>query len=164
VALYTGHPEMPGGLVKTLNPMIHAGILAVRGDPEHDAYLTSIGALPIDAVICNLYPFQEAIAKLDADFEDARGNIDIGGPTMLRAAAKNALGCVAVVDPSDYPVLMEELVENDGCTSHFTRMRLMYKVFEHTAAYDTAIQVYLRETGIGARLKCYDVVQTQGEL
>lgn len=134
---YTGHPEMPGGLVKTLHPKIHAGILAEPGSAEQSAYLAAIEAWPFDMVVCNLYPFRKVASTPGATIEDLRRNIDIGGPTMLRAAAKNFLRVSAVVDPGDYVPLAAEI--RSGGVSRATRLGLAKKAFDHVRDYDQAI-------------------------
>ena len=139
----TGFPEICDGRVKTLHPMIHAGLLAVRSNPEHMKQIEALGVEPIDMVIINLYPFRATIEKPGVTFEDAIENIDIGGPTMLRAAAKNAQDVVVVIDPADYDRVMDEF-EATGDVSLATKRYLQYKVFEHTAQYDCMIQQYLR--------------------
>ena len=139
----TGFPECLDGRVKTLHPAIHAGLLAVRSNPEHMAQIKALGVEPIDMVIINLYPFRQTIAKPGVTFEEAIENIDIGGPTMLRAAAKNAQDVVVVVDPADYERVLSEF-EATGEVSLKTKRYLQYKVFEHTAQYDCLIQQYLR--------------------
>lgn len=139
----TGFPECLDGRVKTLHPMIHAGLLAVRGNAEHMKQLEELGVEPIDMVVINLYPFRQTIEKPGVTFEDAIENIDIGGPTMLRAAAKNAQDVVVIVDPADYAPVLEE-IEATGDVSLKTKRYLQYKVFEHTAQYDCMIQQYLR--------------------
>ncbi|MGB2818936.1 MAG: bifunctional phosphoribosylaminoimidazolecarboxamide formyltransferase/IMP cyclohydrolase, partial [Burkholderiaceae bacterium] len=111
VAQYTGFPEILDGRVKTLNPRIHAGLLARRPDPEHMKSLQEHGIDPIDLLVVNLYPFEQTIAKPDCTFDDAIENIDIGGPAMLRAAAKNHESVAVVVDPGDYGCILEELKE-----------------------------------------------------
>lgn len=139
----TGFPECLDGRVKTLHPMIHAGLLAVRDNAEHMAQIEALGVEPIDMVIINLYPFRATVEKPGVTFEDAVENIDIGGPTMLRAAAKNAQDVVVVIDPADYDRVMDEF-EATGDVSLKTKRYLQYKVFEHTAQYDCMIQQYLR--------------------
>ncbi|MDQ3384466.1 MAG: bifunctional phosphoribosylaminoimidazolecarboxamide formyltransferase/IMP cyclohydrolase [Actinomycetota bacterium] len=129
VAEVTGFPEMPGGLVKTLHPKVHAGILADVGDATHRSYLDAQGVAPIDLVVCNLYPFRS---------EPSVGLIDIGGPAMVRAAAKNHARVGVVVDPADYDTVLIELTQ-DGVLSAPTRRRLARAAFAHTAAYDAAI-------------------------
>lgn len=142
VADYTGFPEMLDGRVKTLNPKIHAGLLARRPDPEHMKALADHHIDPIDIVVVNLYPFEATVAKPDCTFEDAIENIDIGGPTMIRAAAKNHESVAVVVDPADYARVIEELKAN-GEVSAKTRLDLAKKVFCHTARYDGMISNYL---------------------
>ena len=139
----TGFPECLDGRVKTLHPMIHAGLLAIRENEEHMAQIKELGVEPIDMVIINLYPFRATIEKPNVTFEDAVENIDIGGPTMLRAAAKNAQDVVVIIDPADYDKVMDEF-EATGDVSLKTKRYLQYKVFEHTAQYDAMIQQYLR--------------------
>jgi phosphoribosylaminoimidazolecarboxamide formyltransferase/IMP cyclohydrolase len=151
VAEYTGYPEMLDGRLKTLHPMIHGGLLARRDVPEHMAAIKDAGIEPIDLVAVNLYPFTQTIAKPGCALAEAIENIDIGGPTMLRSAAKNYTGVAVVVDPADYPALLEELKTSDGKVSFATRFALAKKVFTHTAAYDGAISNYL--TGLDAGLK-----------
>jgi phosphoribosylaminoimidazolecarboxamide formyltransferase/IMP cyclohydrolase len=140
VSDYTGFPEMMDGRVKTLHPRIHGGILGRRGIDEAVMAEHAIG--PIDLVVVNLYPFEETVAKPGCDLPTAIENIDIGGPTMLRAAAKNHAGVTVLVDAADYPRVLAELEANGG-VSEATRFDLAVKVFEHTAAYDGAIANYL---------------------
>ncbi len=150
---YTGADEMEGGLVKTLQGKVHAGILGERNNPAHQQYLDDFhleghGTEPgvfIDAVIVNLYPFEKVTADPDCTLEQARGNIDIGGPTMLRAAAKNFLGCCPVVDPSDYQLLLEHVARNEGHTNLALRASLAQKVFTETEKYDSRIAAYFAE-------------------
>ena len=139
----TGFPECLDGRVKTLHPMIHAGILAMRGNPEHMQQLEKLGVTPIDVVAINLYPFKQTILKPGVTLEDAIENIDIGGPTMIRAAAKNWQDVSVIVDPADYGKVIEEYKEN-GSVSRDTKFALAGKVFDHTAQYDTMISTYLR--------------------
>jgi phosphoribosylaminoimidazolecarboxamide formyltransferase/IMP cyclohydrolase len=141
VADYTGFPEMMDGRVKTLHPKIHGGILARRG--IDDAVMADNDIRAIDMVVVNLYPFEATIAKPDCDFETAIENIDIGGPTMIRAAAKNHADVAIIVNPSDYPEILKELNNANGALSGATRFNLALKSFEHTARYDTAIATYL---------------------
>lgn len=140
---YTHSPEMLDGRVKTLHPKIHAGLLAKRDNPEHRRQLEDYGWLPIDLVVVNLYPFEQTIAKESFTFSEAIENIDIGGPTMLRAAAKNFQDVAVVVDPSDYPLIIQELEENLGEIGYATKFFLMKKTFAHTAHYDGVITQYL---------------------
>jgi phosphoribosylaminoimidazolecarboxamide formyltransferase/IMP cyclohydrolase len=142
VSAHTGFPEMLDGRVKTLHPKIHGGLLARRDDPAHMAALRDAGIPPIDLLVVNLYPFQATVADPDCRFEDAIENIDIGGPTMLRAAAKNHAGVAVVVDPGDYERVLVELKDN-GVVGDALRFELARKVFAHTAAYDGAIANYL---------------------
>ena len=142
VADYTGFPEMLDGRVKTLNPKIHAGILARRPVAEHMAALEAHGIDPIDIICVNLYPFEQTIAKPDCTFEDAIENIDIGGPTMIRAAAKNHESVAVIVDPTDYASVVAEIKAEGGVTAA-TRLALAKKVFAHTARYDGMITNYL---------------------
>lgn len=139
----TGFPECLDGRVKTLHPKIHGGLLAIRGNSEHMKQIEELGIEPIDIVVVNLYPFRKTIMKEGVTLEEAIENIDIGGPTMIRAAAKNYQDVVVLVDPADYRTVLEELKET-GDVSLKTKFRLSYKVFEHTSHYDTLIQQYLR--------------------
>lgn len=141
VSDYTGFPEMMDGRVKTLHPKVHGGILGRRG--VDDEIMARSGIKPIDLVVVNLYPFEQTIANPDCDLATAIENIDIGGPTMIRAAAKNHADVTIVVDPSDYNSVLEELSGNDQSISQQTRFNLALKSFEHTARYDTAIAAYL---------------------
>ena len=154
VAAYTGYPEMLDGRLKTLHPMIHGGLLARRDVPAHMEAIKDAGIEPIDLVVVNLYPFNETIAKPGCKLADAIENIDIGGPTMLRSAAKNHTGVAVLVDPADYQPLLDELQANAGTVSAATRFALAKKVFTHTAAYDGAISNYL--TGLDAEGKSQD--------
>ncbi|EOS55045.1 bifunctional purine biosynthesis protein purH [Paenibacillus barengoltzii G22] len=138
----TGFPEILDGRVKTLHPAVHSGLLAVRDSEEHQAQMKELGLDYIDLVVVNLYPFQETIAKPDVTYEDAIENIDIGGPTMLRSAAKNHAFVTVIVDAADYGTVLEE-VRTSGDTTLETRKRLAAKVFRHTAAYDALISDYL---------------------
>ncbi len=140
---FTGFPEMLDGRVKTLHPKVHGGILARRDDPAHMAAICAAGIEAIDIVVVNLYPFRETVAKPGCSLEDAIENIDIGGPTMVRAAAKNYKGVGIVVDPDDYAALASELVAGAGLLSEATRFNLSRKAFSHTAAYDGAISNWL---------------------
>ena len=143
VADYTGFPEMLDGRVKTLQPKVHAGILARRDLPEHVETLKQHDIPTIDLVVVNLYPFAATVAKPGCTLEDAIENIDIGGPTMVRAAAKNHAHVAIVTDPADYPDLLAEMQTNDGAVSDATRFDLAKKAFSHTAAYDGMISNYL---------------------
>ena len=143
VADYTGFPEMLDGRVKTLHPRIHAGILARRDSPDHVAAIRAAGIDPIDLVVVNLYPFVQTVAKPGSTLAEAIENIDIGGPAMLRAAAKNYAGVAVVTDPSDYPKLLAEMSGNGGGVSEGMRFALARKAFAHSAAYEAAIGNYL---------------------
>lgn len=141
VSDYTGFPEMMDGRVKTLHPKVHGGILGRRG--IDDVVMAENGIKPIDMVVVNLYPFEQTVAKPDCDLETAIENIDIGGPSMIRGAAKNHNDVAIVVDPTDYEKILTELQANATALSHDTRFRLALKSFEHTARYDTMIAAYL---------------------
>jgi phosphoribosylaminoimidazolecarboxamide formyltransferase / IMP cyclohydrolase len=141
VSDYTGFPEMMDGRVKTLHPKVHGGILARRG--IDDEVMAANGIQPIDMVVVNLYPFAQTIAKPDCDFNSAIENIDIGGPSMIRGAAKNHQDVAVIVDPADYENVLAELKQSSGQLSLQTRFDLALKSFEHTANYDTAIAAYL---------------------
>lgn len=143
VADYTGFPELLDGRVKTLHPRIHAGILAKRDNPAHQSALINAGIPTIDLVVVNLYPFQQTVTKAGVTLEEAIENIDIGGPTMLRAAAKNFAHVGVIADPADYPSILRELEKNGGLLSDETRFQLAQKAFSHSAAYDGAISNYL---------------------
>ncbi|MFY0544838.1 bifunctional phosphoribosylaminoimidazolecarboxamide formyltransferase/IMP cyclohydrolase [Brevibacillus sp. H7] len=140
----TGFPEILDGRVKTLHPNIHSGLLAVRDNEAHQQQLSELNIEPIDLVVVNLYPFKQTIAKPDVTFAEAIENIDIGGPAMLRAAAKNHQFVTVVVDSADYEAVANE-IETNGDTTLETRRRLAAKVFRHTAAYDALISRYLSE-------------------
>jgi phosphoribosylaminoimidazolecarboxamide formyltransferase/IMP cyclohydrolase len=144
---YTGFPEMLDGRVKTLHPKVHGGILARRDVPAHAAALEQHAIPPIDLVVVNLYPFRETVARPGCTLDDAIENIDIGGPTMVRAAAKNWQHVGIVVDPADYPALVAELEANGRALSTATRFALARKAFSHTASYDGAISNWLTARG-----------------
>lgn len=143
VSDYTGQPETQGGLVKTLDFKIYLGLLTETYNDAHQMDLTRTDSVPIDMVVVNLYPFKETISKPDVTVEQARGNIDIGGPCMIRASAKNFIRVAAVVDPSDYQSIITELKENEGSITLALRYRLAQKAFEHTAVYDRNIADFL---------------------
>ena len=143
VSDYTGFPEMLDGRVKTLHPKIHGGLLAERDNAEHKAQTETHGISPIDMVICNLYPFEATITKPDVTLSEAIENIDIGGPTMIRAASKNYRHVAVLTNPSQYPQIIADLDANDGCLSEERRFELAKVAFAHTAQYDTAIATYL---------------------
>jgi phosphoribosylaminoimidazolecarboxamide formyltransferase/IMP cyclohydrolase len=151
VSAVTGFPEMLDGRVKTLHPKIHGGILARRDQPEHMAALQSHGIGPIDLVAVSLYPFEATVAKPGVTLEEAIENIDIGGPTLIRGAAKNHGSVAVVTDPGQYAPVLEELRVNRGLSAE-TRFRLAFEAFRRTAQYDAAIAAYFREPGtIGRR-------------
>ena len=143
VSDYTGFPEMLDGRVKTLHPKIHGGLLADRDNAEHNAQAEAHGITPIDMVICNLYPFEATVAKPDVTLPEAIENIDIGGPTMIRAAAKNYRHVAVLTEASQYPQIIADLDANDGCLSEERRFELAKEAFAHTSQYDTAIAAYL---------------------
>ena len=138
---YTGFPEMMDGRVKTLHPKVHGGILGRRG--TDDEVMNKHGIGRIDLVAVNLYPFQETVANPDCDLPTAIENIDIGGPTMIRAAAKNHKDVAVVVDPADYDLILSQMRENNNALRDDFRFHLAVKTFEHTAQYDGAIANYL---------------------
>lgn len=143
VSKVTGFPEMLDGRVKTLHPKVHGGILALRGKKEHLEQLKEAEIDPIDMVVVNLYPFKETIAKSDATLEEAIENIDIGGPAMIRSAAKNHASVAVIVDPARYDEVLAEMKKNKGSLSEKTLFELAKDAFEHTAEYDEAIYHYL---------------------
>ncbi len=145
ISEYTGQPETHGGLVKTLDWRIYLGILGEAHNDHHIADRERTDAKLFDLIVVNLYPFREAIASSESDLEQARGNIDIGGPTMIRAAAKNFPRVAVVCDPADYPHVIDEVRAGDGALSLSTRFELARKAFAHVAEYDAAIDAYLRE-------------------
>ena len=142
VAQVTGFPEMMDGRVKTLHPRVHGGLLAIRSEPAHQAAMIANDIAPIDLLVVNLYPFEETLTR-SASFEDRIENIDIGGPAMIRAAAKNHDDVVVIVDVDDYPALIDELRLNAGATSLAFRRRMAQKAYARTAAYDAAISNWL---------------------
>ena len=142
VSDYTGQPEMQGGLVKTLDFKIYLGLLSEKYNDAHQADLARTQAVAIDMVVVNLYPFRETVAKEGVTPEEARTNIDIGGPCMVRASAKNYLRVASVTDPADYAAIIDELDANGATLGLDTRFRLMKKAFRHTADYDDAIAAF----------------------
>ena len=163
VGTYTGFPEMLDGRVKTLHPKVHAGILARRDIPEHVAALAAHGIPNIDLVIVNLYPFRATVAKSGCTLDDAIENIDIGGPSMVRAAAKNWPHVGVVVDPADYAGVLTELQSGGGTLTDASRFRLMRKAFAHSASYDGAIANWLTARGAdGAALEYPDSLHFAG--
>lgn len=155
VSDYTGQPETQGGLVKTLDFKIYLGLLTETYNPDHQSDLARTGAVPIDMVVVNLYPFEDTIARTGTTPEAARGNIDIGGPCMIRAAAKNFIRVASVVNPSDYAGILSALKQNNGRMDVAMRFDLAKKAFAHTAAYDQAISAYLSQTAVDAVSACY---------
>jgi phosphoribosylaminoimidazolecarboxamide formyltransferase/IMP cyclohydrolase len=144
VAELTGFPELMDGRVKTLHPKIHGGLLAIRENPEHEAAMLAHGIAPIDLLVVNLYPFEATIAS-GAPYDDCIENIDIGGPAMIRAAAKNYNDVAVVVDPGDYQLLIAEMTAQGGATARELRQKLAQKAFARTAVYDSAISNWLAQ-------------------
>ena len=144
VASLTGFPEMMDGRVKTLHPLVHGGILGIRDNPSHQEAARGAGIQWIDLVVCNLYPFARTIEHAEVSLDEAMENIDIGGPSMIRSAAKNVGWVTVATDPTDYPIILEEL-STSHAISFGTRKRLSAAAFQHTAAYDALIQSYLTE-------------------
>lgn len=149
VSEFTGFPEMLDGRVKTLHPKVHGGILNQRANEKHQRQCAEHGLKNIDIIAVNLYAFEKTVADPDCSLEDAIENIDIGGPTMLRAAAKNFHDVTVIVDPDDYPLVIEEL-KAYGNTTIKTRFNLMRKVYALTAAYDTAISAWLEKVDVNS--------------
>src|SRR5438270_3712218 len=139
---YTGFPEMLDGRVKTLHPKVHGGLLYIRGNESHEAAIRAHGIEAIDLVTVNLYPFEQTVAKPNVSLHEAIENIDIGGPSMLRSAAKNHESVTVITDPADYQVVAKEIQETGGTTLE-TRRKLAAKVYARTAAYDAAISAHL---------------------
>lgn len=156
VSTYTGQPETQGGLVKTLDFKIYLGLLTETYNEAHQQDLIRTSAVSIDMVVVNLYPFKETISKAGVTMEQARGNIDIGGPCMIRAAAKNFLRVASVVDPSDYNAILSELTKHKGSTSLELRYRLAQKAFSHTAIYDRQIADFFKQNSFDEVQKCYN--------
>jgi len=144
VSDFTGFPEMLNGRVKTLHPLIHGGILNQRDNADHQSQCAEHDIKPIDIIAVNLYAFEKTVANQYCTFADAIENIDIGGPTLLRAAAKNCQDVTVIVDPADYEQVLAE-IRKTGNTTPETRLRLMVKVFNLTAKYDMVIADYLNE-------------------
>ena len=143
---YTGFPEILDGRVKTLHPKVHAGLLGVTSNPAHKKQMDDLDLESIDLVVVNLYPFVQTVQKPNVTMEEAIENIDIGGPSMLRSGAKNHIHTVVVTDVADYALVQQEMAENNNSVSRETSMKLAVKVFNHTAAYDSAIADYLNKT------------------
>jgi len=146
ISEFTGFPEMLDGRVKTLHPKVHGGLLYIRGNADHEKQAAAHGIKPIDLVVVNLYPFEKTVAKPNVTLHEAIENIDIGGPSMLRSAAKNHASVTVVVDPADYSEVLREIREHGGGTSEEFRSRLAVKVFETTSRYDGAIATFLGKT------------------
>jgi len=155
VSEYTGQPETQGGLVKTLDFKIYLGLLTETYNEAHQGDLRRTASLPIDMVVVNLYPFKETISTPDVTVEQARGNIDIGGPCMIRASAKNFIRVAAVVDPGDYEMIISELTTNNGSLPLYLRYRLAQKAFDHTAMYDRTIADFLSARAFADVESCY---------
>lgn len=149
VSEFTGAPELFEGRVKTLHPKVHGGLLHKRDDKEHLAQAKEHNIPPIDLVVVNLYPFEQTIAKPDVTLADAIENIDIGGPSMLRSAAKNYASVTVVTDPNDYQRVIDEMKEHGGNTTIGFREQLAVKVFLRTSQYDAAISNYLGQLLLG---------------
>ena len=157
VSEYTGQPETQGGLVKTLDFKIYLGLLTETYNDSHQSDLNRTGSVPIDMVVVNLYPFKETIARTGVTVEQARGNIDIGGPCMIRASAKNFIRVASVVDPDDYSWIISELKSTSGKLSFERRYQLAAKAFNHTAVYDRTIADYLTGQAFDQVAGCYNV-------
>jgi len=157
VSAYTGQPEMQGGLVKTLDFKIYLGLLSETYNDAHVEDLKRVQGVAIDMVLVNLYPFKQTIAKDGCTVENARANIDIGGPCMVRASAKNFLRVASVTDPADYAGIVDEMKGSGGMISLATRFRLAQKAFAHTADYDSAISQYLAGQDADELSDIYDV-------
>jgi phosphoribosylaminoimidazolecarboxamide formyltransferase/IMP cyclohydrolase len=155
VSDYTGQPETQGGLVKTLDFKIYLGLLTETYNAAHQGDLSRTASVPIDMVVVNLYPFKETISKPGVTVEQARGNIDIGGPCMIRASAKNFIRVASVVDPGDYDLITAELKANTGALSLGLRYRLAQKAFDHTAVYDRTIADFLKGKAFADVESCY---------
>ena len=158
VSEYTGQPETQGGLVKTLDFKIYLGLLTETYNPDHQGDLKRTGAVPIDMVVVNLYPFQETVADPDVTMEKARGNIDIGGPCMIRAGAKNFIRVAPVVDPADYPAISHELDALEGMISLEMRSNLARKAFAHTAKYDADIAEFFERCTFSEIQGAYEAI------
>ena len=155
VSDFTGQPETQGGLVKTLDFKIYLGLLTETYNDAHQSDLKRTGSVPIDMGVVNLYPFKETISKPEVTVEQARGNIDIGGPCMIRASAKNFIRVASVVDPADYGRIISVLKENRGSTSLQLRFQLAQKAFDHTAVYDRTIADFLVSKQTVDVMNCY---------
>ena len=158
VSEYTGQPETQGGLVKTLDLKIYLGLLTETHNPAHQEDLKRTGAVSIDLVAVNLYPFRKTVEKPDVTLEAARANIDIGGPCMVRASAKNFHRVAVLVDPEDYSGFLASVKKNEGCTLLEDRFRLAAKAFEHTAEYDKHIAAYMGKVNFPDAARCYNIL------
>src|SRR5438552_13877229 len=145
ISNFTGFPEVLEGRVKTLHPRVHGGLLYKRGNPKHEKEARDQGFEPIDLIVVNLYPFEQTVAKPDVTLAEAIENIDIGGPSMIRSAAKNYESVTVVVDPADYDLVLETMRDNDGVTRLKLRERLPCISFIKTSSYDRAISTFLNQ-------------------
>ncbi|MBW2604653.1 MAG: hypothetical protein JRE28_10120 [Deltaproteobacteria bacterium] len=157
VSEYTGQPETQGGLVKTLDFKIYLGLLTETYNDAHNEDIRRTGSVHIDMTLCNLYPFKDTISTAGVTPEMARGNIDIGGPCMIRASAKNYIRVASVVDPSDYAAILSEMNSNNGALSLGIRYRLAQKAFDHTALYDRTIADFLGARTLDDVAACYNL-------
>ncbi|MFO7752416.1 MAG: hypothetical protein R6V41_04775 [Desulfobacteraceae bacterium] len=155
VSEYTGQPETQGGLVKTLDFKIYLGLLTETYNQDHQDDMKRTFSRPVDMVVANLYPFEKTVAGKDVTVEKARGNIDIGGPAMIRAAAKNFLRVAPVVDPDSYPGILEKIHAREGCLALEDRFEMAQKAFEHTAAYDRTISEWFGKRTYQDAASCY---------
>ncbi len=158
VSDYTGQPEMQGGLVKTLDFKIYLGLLSETYNPAHKHDIARVGGVEFDMVVVNLYPFKETVAQAGATLENCRGNIDIGGPCMLRAAAKNFIRVISLCDPDDYIRVLDELKRSGGSLSLETRFKAARKAFAHTAEYDSAIADFFQASEPGELSANYEII------
>ena len=156
VSDYTGQPETQGGLVKTLDFKIYLGLLTETYNDAHNEDIRRTGSVQIDMTLCNLYPFKDTISTAGVTVEMARGNIDIGGPCMIRASAKNYIRVASVVDPSDYKAILSEMSSNNGSISLGLRYRLAQKAFDHTAVYDRTIADFMGFRTFDEVSACYN--------
>ncbi len=157
VSDYTGQPEMQGGLVKTLDFKIYLGLLSETYNAAHQADLARTQAVAIDMVVVNLYPFAQTVAQKDVTPEQARTNIDIGGPCMIRAAAKNFLRVASITDPQDYSAVLDDVRSGSGALTLARRFALMQKAFAHTASYDAAIAAHFADVSDADVASCYRI-------
>lgn len=152
---YTGQPEMQGGLVKSLDWRVYLGLLGESFNPAHKADLEKHNAVAFDLTVCNFYPFQSAVEQKNATIEDARTHIDIGGPTMIRASAKNYLRIATICSPGAYDSFLDHVTTNNGATTLEFRYSLMKEAFQYVAAYDNAISSYFEHEN-GEKLSVYE--------